>query len=221
MPKLTMLGMYEYDPTLFEDLTFPEGIEKDLAVNEILMRCGEFAILYPNLEFLKYQIAKWGQKHYRTFEKWVYALSQEYEPLFNYDRTEQESNTRSIMGTNQQSAIDTGSNNESIAEQEAGTGSNTGKVAAYDSSSLEDKNKQDTQTATSKNTSRAVTTGATSNIMGSDTENETYNHSSRVFGNIGVTTSSKMLEEYLDVQRWNIYENIAEIFVGEFCIMIY
>ena len=125
------------------------------------------------------------------------------------------------MNTNSQSVADTGTNNESIAEQEAGSGDNTLKTSAYDDTNFSNKEKNETTTANSKNTSRAITTGATSNVIGSDTSNETYNHSSRIFGNIGVTTSSKMLEEYLATQRWNIYEKIADLFIDEFCILIY
>lgn len=219
--KLTIQGFYNYDNTLFDDLTFPTGIDKAIAVNEILMRAGEFALIYSNLDFMKYQIEMWGKKHYRTFEKWNAALALDYDPLYNYDRTEQESNTRSVMNTNSQSVADTGTNNESVAEQEAGTGDNTQKVSADDDSTFSNKEKNETITANSRNTSRAITTGATSNVMGSDTSNETYNHTSRVYGNIGVTTSSKMLEEYLTTQRWNLYEHIADLFIDEFCILIY
>lgn len=219
--KLTIQGFYNYDNTLFDDLVFPSGIDKDIAVNEILMRAGEFALIYTNLDFMKYQIEMWGNKHYRTFDKWINALALDYDPLYNYDRTEQESNTRSVMNTNSQSVADTGTNNESIAEQEAGSGDNTLKTSAYDDTNFSNKEKNETTTANSKNTSRATTTGSTSNVMGSDTSNETYYHSSRIFGNIGVTTSSKMLEEYLATQRWNIYEKIADLFIDEFCILIY
>ena len=42
---LTMIGLYNYDNTLFDNLTFPAGIDKDLAINQILMSCGEFEAL--------------------------------------------------------------------------------------------------------------------------------------------------------------------------------
>lgn len=87
--KLTMIGLYNYDPDIFENLTFPEGINKDTAVNEILIRSGEFEVLYPQPEFLKLMITHWGFKHYRTFEKWIEALNIEFEPLYNYDRYEE------------------------------------------------------------------------------------------------------------------------------------
>ena len=92
--KLTLIGLYNYDNTLLDGLSFPEGIEKDLAISEILLRCGEFEILYPNLEFLKSMCQIWSRKHYRTFDKWVKALNISYDPLNNYDRHEEYTDTR-------------------------------------------------------------------------------------------------------------------------------
>ena len=46
-------------------------------------------------------------------------------------------------------------------------------------------------------------------------------HTAHIRGNIGVTTSSKMLEEYLQVQRFNVCDQIADLFAEELCLMIY
>ena len=51
--------------------------------------------------------------------------------------------------------------------------------------------------------------------------NDTKVFPARLYGNIGVTTSQQMLQSELDVARWNVYEQIADLFVDEFCIMIY
>ena len=40
-------------------------------------------------------------------------------------------------------------------------------------------------------------------------------------GNIGVTTSQQMLEAELDIVTWNLYEHISDIFIDEFCILVY
>ena len=87
--KLTMIGLYNYDNTLFDGLTLPAGIDKETAVNEFLLKCGEFEVNYPNIDFMKMAITHWGKKHYRTFKKWVEALAIEFEPLYNYDRYEE------------------------------------------------------------------------------------------------------------------------------------
>ena len=44
--KITLLGQYNYDNTLFDDLTFPAGINKQTAVDEILLKAADFEVLY-------------------------------------------------------------------------------------------------------------------------------------------------------------------------------
>lgn len=187
--KLTLIGAYNYDPTLFDNVNFPEGIEKDLAVNEILTRAGEFELIYSDLDFLKFQITKWASKHYRTFDKWINALNIEFDPLYNYDRYEE--------------ITDKTENSGSVSSNAGAT--TTGKVSAYDSSSYQPKD----ETTTSSNSGE--TSGSESN----------YSHTAHLYGNIGVTTSSELLESYLQVERFNIYEQMADIFVDEFCLLIY
>ena len=45
--KLTTIGLYNYDSTLFDGLTLPTSIDKNIAVFEILNRSAEFEIIYP------------------------------------------------------------------------------------------------------------------------------------------------------------------------------
>ena len=187
--KMTLIGAYNYNPTLFDNVNFPEGIDKDLAVNEILTRAGEFELIYSDLDFLKFQITKWASKHYRTFDKWINALNIEFDPLYNYDRYEE--------------ITDKTENSGSVSSNAGAT--TTGKVSAYDSSSYQPKDE------TSTSSESGETSGSESN----------YSHKAHLYGNIGVTTSSELLESYLQVERFNIYEQMADIFVDEFCLLIY
>ena len=88
--KITLFGMYQWDKSLFDDLAFPESplLDKDTAVDQILLDCGEFEVLYADWSFLKMAITQWGKKWYYTFQKWLEALEEEYDPLENYYRRE-------------------------------------------------------------------------------------------------------------------------------------
>lgn len=273
MAKLTIVGMYNYDQSLFDGLTFPTGIDKDIAVNEILMRSGEFCALYTDPIFMKLQIGIWGQKHERTFKKWIDALSMTYNPLENYDRQEITSgnSTKTTAMTTTADYSDnrtvdltdelthdteskrTADLNEKTTNNTTDTngqmfpGNDETLVSAYDSSTYEPKEKQThdmgtvelsrtgtvdldttgtdtynvtgTDTTTHDGTDNRAVSGTLSDASGSE---QLYDaHNSRVHGNIGVTTSQQMLQAELDLQRWNIYEHIADIFVDEFCIQIY
>lgn len=109
--KMTLIGFYnalEDSSPLFEDLTLPDGIDKDLFVNTLLMDAGEFEVLYDDPDFFKNMVTLWGKKWERTFEKWYKAVYFDYDPLYNYDRheewiTETDSSSRSDSTANRSS----------------------------------------------------------------------------------------------------------------------
>ena len=95
--KITTIGLENYlsieGKSLFDDLLIPEGIDKDTLTGSILMRAGEFEVLYSDPYFMRDMVSLWSRKHYRTFDKWVKALAISYDPLNNYDRTEEYTDT--------------------------------------------------------------------------------------------------------------------------------
>ena len=193
MATLSLIGLYNYDNTLFDGLTLPAGIDKDICVNEILRRCGEFELIYIDLDFNKSMIAQFGNKHNRTFTKWVEGLAEEFNPLHNYDRHEIYTDTHKSNAVSN-SATSTSSNADR-------------KVSAYDASTMQPK---ENETSGGSGTGSAV-----------NSSNDEVKHEAHLYGNIGVTTSTQMLEDFLRVERWNIYEHIADIFCDEFCIPVY
>ena len=277
MAKLTMIGMYQYDPTLFSDLTFPAGIDKDLAVCQILNRSGEFEVLYTNPDFFKQMITFWGKKHYRTFDKWIYALGIDFEPLYNYDRfeefvdeklgtsatnnertsstigateTERSRNAAQSMANSSDVTTGTTGDRQSVNGETVDQGAETeNKVSAFDASTYSPKDKQETTSGqvtngmqlenskTDSSTSGESSTNSVENSSegesitssqgssisdkGGESRTEQTKHTAHLYGNIGVTTSAQMLQEFLDVERFNIYEQIADLFIDEFCIMVY
>lgn len=291
--NLTIMGMYNYVPDLFDDLTFPTGIDKSTAVDEILLRSGEFEVLYSNPAFLKQAITHWGNKHYRTFEEWVRALAINFDPLYNYDRFEEYTDAKVSNGSvqsngktnatanNMENDLSSGndsrgtSSNEMEQDAESTSGSSNGKsfsatssassgsdgkqrdVSAYDSANYEPREKETGSNSSSgtgdgiamnENTensaaSHSTVKGGSQNETGEHSETsgrmghsdnsedmsqsqssnntEQTKHTAHLYGNIGVTTSTQMLEDFLRVERFTIYEEIADIFVSEFCIMVY
>lgn len=89
LAKITLIGMSNYDPDLFKDAFFPEGIDKDLVINALLMQGGEFEVLYPNPDFMKRSITVWCSKWYRTFAEWYKGTQASWNPIYNYDRMEE------------------------------------------------------------------------------------------------------------------------------------
>lgn len=175
--KITLVGLLHYDKKLFDSLTLPDGIDKDLFIDSLILRCGEFEVLHADAEYNKYMIGVWGRKWYKTFEKWAKALEIDFNPLDNYDRFE-----------------------EWTDEGDASSGgSSLNKVSAFNSNSLEDNNKLESDT---KSASKSV-------------------HKGRVRGNIGVTSSSQLLEGALSIYEWSLYDHMTDLFINEFLIGVY
>ena len=231
--KLTMIGLYNYDNTLFDGLTLPNGINKQIAVDEILMRAGEFEVNYPDIDFMKLAIEHWGKKHYRTFEKWIDALNIDFEPLYNYDRYEEYEDNRNKANKSDANTTSTGNtNSKTNASSNTNTVSTndvdlTHSVSAYDAATYQPRDKEVTDgdsTVKGNGVSSSIsddTRTDSENTRMNAAENENIKHTAHLYGNIGVTTSSALLEEYIRVERFNIYEQLADIFVDEFCIGVY
>lgn len=208
--KVTLQGWYNWDNTIFDGFTVPSGLDKETAINTILMRCGEFGIIYSNPDFLKFAITNWSERHQAQFTRMVTALTEQYNPIHNYDRYEEY--------TDEKSGDRTGAGNR--------TGNSTGNVNANNDTenTVSADNAEDYQ-PDNKSTGTSVTntnTVDTLNENNSENYNEKFNHDAHLYGNIGVTTSMSMVADEIDLRyKFGIYDLIAAKFVEEFCIAIY
>ena len=87
--KWTLIGMYQYDDTIFNDMVLPTGIDADLFKQSLLMEKGEFEVLYPNPDFMRHSIQLWSAKWFRTFAEWLKGTQAQWNPIYNYDRYEE------------------------------------------------------------------------------------------------------------------------------------
>ena len=207
--KITLIGFNNYYKNLWDLLMVPSGINKEELINNILLKGGEFEVLYSNPEFMKNMIGVWSSKWMHTMERWVKALSINYDPLENYDRREEwlDDNKRNTQRT--ESAV---GHDDSTS---SGSGNTTNERSAFNASDYSPHDKLDS-TSSGSNTSNSSTT-ANGNIN----ENESLKRTGRAHGNIGVTTSQQMLQSELDIAKWNLYDEIADLFLSEFCIYTY
>lgn len=234
--KITLIGMEKYlnpDHSVFEKMQLPEGIDRDTLIGSIILRCNEFELLYSDPDFMIAAVDVWSRKNYWTFDKWVKAINIEYDPLYNYDRTEKSTDTHEGEYGKKGQDVNQGSNvrtNDLTMTNNLKTENDTTvthKEKAYNDSSFVPTTEDVTDgeikdTGTVKNTGTATDAyGNTLNTDESGTDKHTDTHESRMFGNIGVTTSQQMLQSELDIARWNMYEHIADLFCSEFCIMVY
>ena len=210
MANLTLMGLYNYDDTLFNELEVPAGVDKQLLIDNILMECAELEIVYSNYHFIKWAIGKWSAKEMAVWNRLKELFELEYNPIWNVDGTEEESITRALdRSTNSSGNI----NNASSVSTNT---TNTHGVTGFDSEDY-------------ANAERDIvdgTTGSTSNTdtsdLGTQKDLETITTKKTRGGNIGVTMTQQMLNAEMDVRpKLNIYNYITESFKSRFCLLIY
>lgn len=222
LSKLTLVGMNNYsDGAIWDNLILPEGYDKEIIVSEILRQGGEFSVLYPDIDYLKYMIGIWCRKFYHNFERWYAAFCFEYEALYNVDvKTTVTENAKDVDNDlRYRLANRSGLSHEN--QDQKNQLLNQASKAAYDADSF----KPITSDSSSSSTSLYTSEGHSESESSSESNSHSWEHSQTNVeikqGNQGVTMSQEMLLAEYNAWRANIYEMIAELFVSEFCICIY
>lgn len=199
---MSLLGLYRWDNTLFDDLTIPAALDKDTLVNALLMDTAELESLYTDFDALKTMLGYWSARQMPTWQRVTDACSAVYDPLRNYDRHEdiELKETRDLAGS-----TDTEGDT-------SGDGSSTLSTAAFNSSTLQTGEKTENESGTEYSSSVDTT----------DTGTITHETDAHIYGNIGVTTSQQMLREELDLAEYaNAYNYIIKDIRDRFCILVY
>lgn len=203
---LSILGLYTAEPTLFDNMVLPEGMNRDTVINAIIQDCMELEAVYTSPYAMKLMIGIWSQREQKTFERVYQAEQAEYNPIENYDRHQTDTRQTEHSGNDV--------TNGSAEEAASVNNTNLHKYAAFDSGNLADQT-QDTQTGTSNNTQTVQNTLTHGEKIG-----DTF--TSYIHGNIGVTTSQQMLESELELApKINTINYVVNSFKMRFCILVY
>ena len=195
--RMTLIGMYHYDNTLFDNVSLPEGYDKETFINSLLLEHGEKCVMYTDVDFMKFSLGVVSCKWYHEFERIYTALNEEYNPLHNYDRHEE---YKDITERKAGGSVTTTQPQDATEET---------RVAAYNSDSYEPDRKSYSNAGTVKSESE-------------NGENGTLTHDAHLYGNIGVMTSAAMaLEETRLRSDNNMYGVIADIFSKEVLLQLY
>ena len=221
---MTILGLLRFNPSLFDNMVLPDGIDKQLLIDNIIERGGDYEVAYPNAELMQSLIGSWSRRWLNVFNNWKRATDDmnEINPLDNYDRHEEWSDN----GTSHSSAIDIMSGSGSTTGHDTSSGSGTvtetNKISADDSNTFVNRT-QDTQDNTTSTSADTTTTSRTNtNTNATNDGNTSSTHTGHLWGNIGVTTSSTMYKEFYEAMRQygNIYDSITTVFCQSFVIPI-
>lgn len=192
----TML-FYHWDNSLFDDMQVPSGIDRNLVVSSILEETSDFPVIITDLETLRFSINQWSKHRVDIWTHFLETTRYEYNPIENYDRTEEEESESTKDDTMTSSTTRTGSDTDTEA------------VSAFNSSGLTDH----TQSTTSYG----------SGSSGTDTVDatDTFKRTLKVHGNIGVMSSQDMIRQEREIADFDIIDIIVSEYKKKFCIMIY
>lgn len=210
-PTVSYLGLYNYDSTIFDDFALPNSVASRKAefVDEILSELGQLEALYPNAEVFKRILKAWSNTRLPEWQRVETALTAEYNPIHNFDRNEDYTDTNTEKETGN-------SNSTSSTESKAnGTNENTESETAFNTESFKNRTKNaGTDTASS-------TASATNKSDNTVTRETNVKHTAHLYGNIGVTTSQQMINEELSMRRGDLESYIIDDFKHRFCVMVY
>lgn len=129
--NLSILGLYNYDTSIFENLTLPDELDAATAIDSIVFDNAELEIMYPEPDTMKYLIGLWSRRETPIWQRMYDAMQLEYNPIENYNRTETwtDSETEETEASTETSGTNTnqvaGFNSEEFTNKDKGTGSGT------------------------------------------------------------------------------------------------
>lgn len=211
--KLSILGMYNYRPDIFDDFHLPDGVEKDILEPELLSELAELELLYTDADVLKSLIDAWSARRLYAWTK-LYATTQfEYNPIWNKDGIITETEERALK----EDATETRNLTSKSASDSKASTHDHGDTYGYNSS-----NKSPTDDRTGNSSATVSGTGTDTGTVGNDrAETENITRTREEHGNIGVTTTQAMIKEERQISDFDIYAYIIGDFKNRFCLMVY
>lgn len=240
---MSILGLYQWNNGLFDLMVVPEGVDKDTFTDNLIAETCELEVLYPSYEVMKNLIGVWSHKMLPVWEHLYETTQYEYDPIENYNRTEVETingeGSRVHSGTDRTTTggtdTTTHGGQNSRTQTTTNTGDNRHSIAGFDSVPTANSDGlvlNDTDDAHSTEIINGSDTfgktetlqhGRTEQMVHGEqiddtTESTRENHTS---GNIGVTTTQKMIREEREIAEFNIYDRMIKDFMDRFCIMVF
>ena len=86
--RISLLGLYTWDNTIFDNFMIPSSVDKDVLVNNLLMECAELEVLYADSDFMKNAIEQWSKKEIDNWNRIEELFKYNESPLSDIDITE-------------------------------------------------------------------------------------------------------------------------------------
>ena len=213
MPYGGIISLMQWDNTLFDGMVLPDGVDKDLVIDTIMQKYGDSPLDHEDPAYIKYYIPVWSKRNLDSWTKLFATLSFVYNPLENVLLDETTEETRNI--DRKQDRTGTAS-----TENSGTTGVNKTAEHLVSAENASDYQPDNRDTGTEQTTiNQATGTDSTENTaeQTAETVKSTYNR----HGSIGVVTPQNMIQQEREVDKFVIYDYIADSFRDAFCLLLY
>ena len=210
------MGLYKYNPDIFDNLNVPTGIDKDTVVDNILLECYDFELLFPSYNLMKIAIRNWSNIEQPIWNKLYNTENLDYNPIWNVDGdvTETREVTREKSGEDGLTITNSGTNTETVtgtregengknntvntSDSTTGTSENVHSVAGFNENDLVISEKDNGTTGTTGTGSRTEVETGTDSEEYSESRNGTSGLSQT---NAGTNSESETVGETLHTRR--------------------
>lgn len=212
---LSVQGLLSFDPTLFDTMPLPDGLDRETVVGTIVYECAPFEVLIPQPELFKRLLNLFAQRRLPVWQKLYDSTVQRYDMLADTETTRQYSG--SDTDTRTPDLTRTRSPDLTTEGQNSGSDTVEQKVSAFNSADYANREKQTTTLGTNNKV----------HSTGTDTETETGTEKTvRERGTSEHTTGrSRPAAELLRADReaalFDVVHFIATDVKCNFCIMVY
>lgn len=213
MANLSILELYNYDPTIFDGLTIPTVDDitdeadkvkdpfvpvKQVLITYILMQLAEMSLVYTKPDVVKTMIGIWSSVRLPVWKAIYNTLLYKYNPIWNKDGEVIEDHDLTIEDDY---------NVTNLKTEHDGNVAN--EVTGYDSTTYSPNTRQVVDTSDTQN-------GNTNNVH---TDKGKITRTER--GNIGVTMTQEMIRQQREVVEFNLYDYILQDFKAQFCVAVW
>ena len=209
MMYIPLATMYNWDNSLLTQIG--QGISNQInptqLQNYILYRYGDYGVIITDIDFLKSSINNWCMINTEKWKKLFETTQYDYNPIHNYDRTEEV--TETINSTDNTTTEKNSTNTTQTSANQSGN-NQTSKAAfnATVSATMQPVENAQNSHQLSGNSSDTYNDTTTSDKV--ETNTRTLN--TKTQGNIGVTTTQEMIQAERDILQYNLYTVIADEF---------
>ena len=236
---LDIIGLYNYDPTLFSAFQVPTSITwvehgpdgdtthtetipytKQNIIDNLLMECAELEVLYPDADYMKLAIGTWSTKRLYTWQRIADVLFRKYDPFVNINRHEwrttkedrdlAKSETRDLAGSETRDLA--GTNDSTV----------TGNVNAFNDSSANGVQRDKVTTDQDTTDTGSIDTTDTGTVDYTDTGTVTTTDDFHIEGDSAIRDAQDIIRLETEQRLANdLIDIIIEDFKKRFCLMVY